>query len=108
MPGYPTHIDAPRHFAQGHETVDQIPLNQLMGPAVVVDVVSKCVQNPDYQVAPQDFEDWEKQHGAIPEHTIVLMKTGFDKRWPDRKTYLGTDEHGPQAIAKTSLSWAES
>ena len=33
-----THIDAPVHFAKGHNSVDEIPLDQLLGPGVVVDV----------------------------------------------------------------------
>jgi hypothetical protein len=33
-----THIDAPVHFAEGRTSVDEIPLNRLIGPAVVVDV----------------------------------------------------------------------
>src|SRR4029079_1159017 len=33
-----THIDAPVHFAKGHPGVDAIPLEQLVGPALVVDV----------------------------------------------------------------------
>src|SRR5262245_36196164 len=45
-----THIDAPRHFAQGHQTVDQIPLDRLIGPAILVDVSAKCEQNPDYLI----------------------------------------------------------
>lgn len=45
-----THIDAPVHFAQGHWTVDQIPLDRLIGPAVVVDVSGASAKNADYQV----------------------------------------------------------
>src|SRR5213595_254280 len=33
-----THLDSPVHFAEGRHTTDQIPLTQLTGPAVVVDV----------------------------------------------------------------------
>src|SRR5512145_86240 len=33
-----THVDAPVHFAQGKWSVDQIPVQQLMGDAAVVDV----------------------------------------------------------------------
>ena len=33
-----THVDAPIHFAEGGLTVDRIPLDRLVGPAVVVDV----------------------------------------------------------------------
>jgi len=95
-----THIDAPRHFAQGHQTVDQIPLERLMGPAILVDVSAKCQQNPDYLISPDDLQQWERDNGAIPGGAIVIFKTGFAKRWPDRKTYLGTDERGAQAVAK--------
>jgi kynurenine formamidase len=95
-----THIDAPRHFAQGHRTVDQIPLDQLIGQAIVVDVSAKCAQNPDYLIATDDLQQWEQANGAMPAGTIVIFRTGYGKRWPDRKTYLGTDERGAQAVAK--------
>src|SRR5262245_36293960 len=31
-----THLDAPIHFAEGKRTADQIPVEQLIGPAVVI------------------------------------------------------------------------
>src|SRR5216684_1417009 len=34
-----THIDAPKHFSINSHTVDEIPLDQLMGAGIVVDVV---------------------------------------------------------------------
>jgi len=37
-----THIDAPIHFAEGKLTVDRIPLEQFIGPAVVVDVSQRA------------------------------------------------------------------
>src|SRR5882724_7007692 len=95
-----THIDAPAHFAEKGVTVDEIPLDHLVGPAVVVDVSKKCLADRDYRVAIADLTDWEKQYGEIPKHAIVLLRTGFGKYWPDRKQYLGTDERGPQAIAQ--------
>src|SRR5687768_16708835 len=36
-----THLDAPIHFAEGRHTTDQIPLTQLVAPAVVIDVTPK-------------------------------------------------------------------
>ena len=35
-----THIDAPRHFIPGGKTVDQIPLEQLVGSASVLDLTA--------------------------------------------------------------------
>lgn len=93
-----THIDAPVHFAKGHNTVDQIPLDQLTGAAVVVDVTKQCAGNPDYQISAEDLTAWEKEQGRIPEGAILLLRTGYGKLWPDRKKYLGTDERGAGAV----------
>jgi kynurenine formamidase len=95
-----THIDSPVHFAQGRNTVDQIPLEQLMGEAIVVDVASQCEADPDYRVTADDFLGWEKKNGQIPQGAIVLIRTGYGKYWPDRRKYMGTDERGPEAVAK--------
>jgi kynurenine formamidase len=94
-----THIDAPVHFARGHNTVDEIPLEQLMGPGIVIDVSSKCATNADYLISENDFRDWERQHGRIPADSIVLLRTGFGKYYPDRKRYLGTEARGAGAVA---------
>lgn len=95
-----THIDAPIHFAEGHETVDQLPLEQLIAPAVIIDVAAKAQADRDYQVNGDDFTAWEAQHGKIPDKSIVLLRTGYGKFWPDRLQYLGTDKHGPEAVAE--------
>ena len=95
-----THIDAPEHFAQGHWTVDEIPLRRLIGPAVRVEVRRQAEKNPDYEVTVSDFEAWEALHGAIPQGAIVLIDTGFGRRWPDRESYLGTGDFGAEAVSK--------
>lgn len=95
-----THLDSPIHFAKGRHTVDQIPLEQLMGAAVVVDVTRQCASNPDYQVTVADFQHWERTNGRIANGTIVLLRTGFGKHYPDRGKYLGTDERGADAVPK--------
>jgi len=95
-----THLDSPVHFAKGHLTVDELPLDRLMGSAIVIDVTTKCATNPDYLVSVADFENWEKQNGRIAPDTIVLLRTGFGKFYPDRKKYLGTDERGADAVPK--------
>lgn len=95
-----THIDAPIHFFKDRYTVDQIPVDRLMGPGVVVDVSDKCAADRDYQVQPSDFQAWERRNGRIPKGAIVLLRTGFGKYWPDRVKYMGTDERGADAVAK--------
>ncbi|MDO5968947.1 cyclase family protein [Flavivirga aquimarina] len=94
-----THIDAPIHFAENGQTVDEIPLEKLIGHAIKIDVSSKAANNPDYLVSIEDFLDWEKSQGTtIPDGSIVLLQTGFSKYYPDKIKYLGTDERGEHAV----------
>jgi kynurenine formamidase len=94
-----THIDAPVHFAKGRHSVDAIPLDQLIGPAIVVDVSKQAENNPDYLVTESDFRVWERRHGRIPTGSIIFLRTGFGKFYPDRKKYMGTDKRGNDAVA---------
>ena len=95
-----THLDAPLHFAAGRQPVDQIPLTRLIGAAIVVDVVEASERDADYQVTVADFEAWERTHGRIPADAILLLRTGFSRRWPDAARYLGTSERGEPAVGK--------
>lgn len=94
-----THLDAPVHFAKGKWSAADIPLDRLTGEAVVIDVSKKVNDNADYLISVADVEEWEKQHGQIPEDAIILFKTGWGKYYPDAKKYLGTDEKGAAAVA---------
>ena len=89
-----THLDAPIHFSEGGRAVDQIPAEQLIAPAVVIDVRAKTAADADYRLAVADVQAWEAKHGLIPQGAIVLLRTGWGQRWPDRKRYLGDDKPG--------------
>jgi kynurenine formamidase len=80
--------------------VDQIPLDQLVGAAIVVDVTAACASQPDYRVTTDDFTAWERTNGQIPDGAIVLLRTGYARLWPDAVKYLGTAERGEAAVAK--------
>jgi len=94
-----THIDAPIHFAEGKRTVDEIPLNQLIGPGVLIDISRQSSEDIDYLITVNDIEDWESKNGNIPEGGILLLRTGYGKFWPNKKLYMGTDQKGPSAVA---------
>jgi kynurenine formamidase len=86
-----THIDAPIHFARSGLTVDRIPLEQLVAPAVVIDVATKADRDADYRLTVDDVRGFEQRHGRIPAGSIVLLRTGWSGRWPERKAYFGDD-----------------
>jgi len=91
---YGTHLDAPAHFPPGKATVEQIPVKQLFGPAVVIDVRAEVVKDADYQLPAARVEDWEKRHGRIPQGAVVLLRTGWASRWPDAGKYRNQDAQG--------------
>lgn len=92
-----THLDAPIHFAQAGATTDQVPLERLIGPAVVVDISARAEEDRDALLEPADLDAFERQHGPIAPGTIVLVRTGWSKRWPDKLAYLGSDAPGDVA-----------
>jgi kynurenine formamidase len=95
-----THIDAPVHFAEGRWTVDEIPLDRLVGPGAVIDVRDRCAGDADYEIRVEDLMRWESEHGEIRPGSIVLLRTGYSQYWPDRERYLGTSTRGAAAVAQ--------
>ena len=89
-----THIDAPIHFGKGRSAVDEIPVQRLVRPAVVVDVTQAVARDRDYRLTVEDLKAWETRHGRIPDGAIVLMYTGWGRHWPDKVRYLGSDTPG--------------
>lgn len=89
-----THLDAPIHFFERGLTVDNIPVRQLIAPAIVIDVTSRTATNPDYRLTVDDLRAWEAANGSIQSGAIVLLRTGWGTRYGDRKAYFGDDTPG--------------
>ena len=94
-----THLDAPIHFSAGKETADQIPLENVIGNAIVVDISEKALKNRDYLITVSDLENWERTNEQnIPDAAIVLFRTGYGQYYPDRMKTFGTDQKGADAV----------
>ncbi|MBK9273725.1 MAG: cyclase family protein [Flavobacteriales bacterium] len=93
-----THMDAPVHFAEGKHTSEEVPLDQLIGKACVLDVTSAVGDDADHLVSVAEVEEWERANGRIPDGAIVLVRTGWGKYYDDRAKCLGTAEKGADAI----------
>lgn len=94
-----THLDAPRHFSASGQTADEIPVDRFVGEAAVIDVAAKCAADPDYEISADDLVAWEAEHGRQLVDVIVLLRTGWAGRWPDRARYLGTELRGAEGVA---------
>jgi kynurenine formamidase len=102
-----THLDAPVHFSETGRTADRIPLEQLIAPAVVIDISAKAAGDRDYRLSLDDVLAFEKQTGTIAAGTIVLLRTDWSRHWPNARAYLGDDT--PNDASKLSFpSYGES
>ncbi len=94
-----THIDAPIHFSKTGQSVNEIPLDNIVGDAIKIDVSARALNNVDYLISIEDFTNWEeKENTKIPEGSIVLLQTGHSQYYPDKIKYLGTDQRGNDAV----------
>ena len=72
-----THMDAPLHFSADGQSVDQLPVGQLVVPLAVVDIRAKAAENPDAQVMPDDLQAWRSANGDFPAGGAVAMLSGW-------------------------------
>ncbi|MBA2514728.1 MAG: cyclase family protein [Solirubrobacterales bacterium] len=114
-----THFDAPAHFVPpegsglpwagplGSQSGDRVPLEDLMGPAAVVDLRSlsgtgKPGESP--WITPDHIRAWEAEHGRLRRGEVVLLHTG----WNDAH-YVSVPEgrlcvHEP-VVTRTAPGW---
>ncbi|MEO0363003.1 MAG: cyclase family protein, partial [Pseudomonadota bacterium] len=58
-----THIDAPLHFSADGQSVDEIPVQNLVAPLCVVDIAARAEGDADAQVTPDDLKAWIDANG---------------------------------------------
>jgi kynurenine formamidase len=90
---YGTHVDAPSHFYANGASIDKIKAEQLILPCVVIDVREKVKSNPDYRLTVDDIKTFEEK-GAIPQHSAVLLLTGWAEKWGPSGAYRNADTKG--------------
>lgn len=82
-----THLDAPRHFVTGGMTIDEIPMEWLYGPGVIVDLSDEMDELQAY--TPEMIEN----RVEIRNGDILLLHTGWHKyaqfgESPDEEKYI--------------------
>ncbi|WP_262691755.1 cyclase family protein [Kordiimonas aestuarii] len=89
-----THMDAPIHFYRGGDTVSDLALENLIMPAIVIDVRAQAEADRNFRLDVANIEAFEEVYGRIPSGSAVLLATGWDHFWPDVKAYMGDDSPG--------------
>jgi len=89
-----THFGVSLHFFNGGESVDEVPVSDLILPAVKIDIADKCSEDPDYALKIEDVLLWEENHGKIPKNCFVIVYTGWYEKWKFQNDYFGLDKEG--------------
>ena len=84
-----THVDAPAHFMADGSTVDQTPLNSLVGPCRVLDLGSVAEVITVANLEPFDVQSGER----------LLLKTRNSNRAPDQEFDQNFVYFGAEAAA---------
>lgn len=104
-----THLDAPVHWITGREgkSVDRIEPRRLVGPAVVIDMSVEAAEDPDFLLEPEHFEQWQQEHGQLPENCWVLFRTGWSVRGGNAADFVNADEDGPHTpgVSVAGAKW---
>ena len=99
-----THTDAPCHFAEHGPCLEDVPLADLFVKAIVVDIQERARSNPDAELTVDDLSRWEAAHGPMPDRCAVLMRSGWDARWPSQARFANADARGIRHFPGFSLS----
>ena len=89
-----THINAPISFHLGGQSIDALPVQSSVAPAVLFDVARESSDNPDFLLSLEDVAAWESHHGPVPTGSIVLLNTGWHSKWGTPEEFLNLDRAG--------------
>src|SRR5262249_52791554 len=78
-----THVDAPAHMFRGGQTLDHVPLRDMILPLAVLDITARVRDDPDAVATLDDVARWESRHGRVPRGAFAALRTGWSSRWPD-------------------------
>lgn len=89
-----THMDGPAHFSTEGDTIDNLPADAFVGPAVVIDISAKAAEDADAAVTADDLMAWEAENGELPAGAMVMMYSGWESKWDDTAAFQNTGEDG--------------
>src|SRR4029453_6208075 len=89
-----TQIDAPNHFAKGGRSLDQLRVDELIVPVIVIDISERAQHDADTVLTIADITAWEVRHGRVPDGACVMMPSGWQRFVADPARFLGRDAQG--------------
>jgi kynurenine formamidase len=104
-----THLDAPIHFSESGLSADKVPVERLVVPLAVVNIVYQAEQEADYQLSREDLAKWEAAHGRLPAGCCVALHSGWGElATADPARFVGRDVNGTMhfpGFAPAAAAW---
>ena len=92
-----THVDAPAHFVEGATTIEDVPLETLVGPAVVLDLTSVTSS----EIGPDDL-----LAAGLDDSERVLLKTPNSTgalREAEKSPWVGLSEAAAELLVERGV-----
>jgi kynurenine formamidase len=80
-----TQLDPPAHWAPEYPSIDELPATYTLRPLVVINIEDKVAKDFGYALQVSDIEAFEAEYGRIPEGSVVMVRSGWSKGWPDKE-----------------------
>ena len=93
-----THIDSPHHFFRDKPSIEQLPLEPMVGQAIILDLTAKGIARASYYARGLEAKprrSSSKQGIEIPQGGMLFLRTD----WPK-----GHDTDGPSMVERFAVS----
>jgi kynurenine formamidase len=89
-----THWGTPNTFIEGARSAEMFGADELVVPAIVIDIREQAAEDEDYRLLVDDVEAWEAENNKVPFGSVVILFTGWQDRWDDPEAFINMDDEG--------------
>jgi kynurenine formamidase len=90
-----TQLDPPAHWHQCYPAIDELPPTLAVRKLAVISIADRVASDPAYHLTLDDVRGWERRHGPLPAGSVVMVRSDWHKRWPDKARFQPEDNKFP-------------
>jgi len=90
-----TQLDPPAHWHPCFAAIDELPPTLALRKLAVISIADKVQADVNYHLSAADVLEWERRHGAVPAGSVVMVRSDWSKRWPDKARMQPADGRFP-------------
>lgn len=90
-----TQLDPPAHWHQCFPAIDELPPTLALRKLAIISIAEQVEADPSYSLTVDDVRAWESVNGAVPADCVVMVRSDWSKRWPDKARFVPADGKFP-------------